>query len=241
MDLSKLPRLSKTDAPPAPDAAASEPAPPGARGFDPVLTTSAPAAGYCRCGAPLRLGARFCDSCGAPVDPGVSPPVASYASAPIRTDVGVGAEVWLSAIIGAVLMLIGKSFGGWLIAAMTGRAYDTGATWAVGERTGQPVAYWDLEGYAALNDSAIFLFGFAMVLEALVLALLNTRFRHKVGLVTTALVITVAATALNLFATAKLLSANVMPLWSLLAVGFGGYIAVFEWRLLQQLRPPARA
>ena len=34
----------------------------------------------------------------------------------------------------------------------------------------------------------------AMVLEALVLALLNTRFRHKVGVVTSALVITVAAT-----------------------------------------------
>ena len=64
MDLSKLPRLSKTDAPPPADEPAAE-AP--MRAFETVQTTSAPAAGYCHCGAPLRPGARFCDSCGAPV------------------------------------------------------------------------------------------------------------------------------------------------------------------------------
>jgi len=73
-----------------------------------------------------------------------------------------------------------------------------------------------------------------------VLAMMNTRFRRKAGLVTVALLITIAATAFNLFVSIKLLTANTMPLWSLLAVAFGGYIAVFEWRLLQQLRPAPR-
>jgi hypothetical protein len=199
------------------------------------MTTSAPAVGYCTCGAPLRAGARFCDSCGAPVAGAAAAAPVAY----IARDAGVGAEVWLSAIIGAFLILMGKSFGGWLIATLSGRPYSTGVVWGegAGERAGQPVAYWDLEGYTALNDSAIFLFGVAMILEAVVLALIGTRFRHKVGLVSVALLVTLLATAYNLFACVKLLSAGVLPMWSMLAVGFGGYIAVFEWKLLQQLRP----
>ena len=244
MDISKLPRLSKTDPLASPEPAGGEVAP--ATGYEPpVATTSAPTVGYCGCGAPLRSGARFCDSCGAPVAGAAAQPVAySGPGTYIPRDAGVGAEVWLSAIIGAFLILMGKSFGGWLIAKATGQPYVTGATWAEGNDRGlpadSPVGYWDLEGFAALNDSAIFLFGVAMVLEAAVLALIGTRFRHKAGLVTFALLITVLATAYNLFVTGKLLTAGVLPLWSILAVGFGGYIAMFEWRLLQQLRPAPR-
>ena len=249
MDLSKLPRLSKTDAPPAaPDATEADvtsSAPPRG-GFEPVMPnsipTSAGAVGYCQCGAPLRAGARFCDSCGAPVaGAAAAPPQRDFY---VPRDAGVGAEVWLSAIIGAFLMLVGKSFGGWLIATLTGQQYNTGIMWAAGNDRGfpegQPVSYWDLDGYTALTDSAIFLFGLAMVLEAVVLALMNTGFRRKVALITVALLVTVLATAYNLFVAVKLLAAGALPLWSLLAVAFGGYIAIFEWRLLQQLRPAPR-
>jgi hypothetical protein len=236
MDLSKLPRLSRTDSPPPPDAPGPETAPPPPGGFEPVMASAPATTQYCQCGAPLRSGARFCDSCGAPVAGAAAPQRAIY----VGGDAGVGAEVWLSAIIGAFLMLLGRSFGAWLIAKVTGQTYVTGATWSTSEREGQPVAYWELEGFTALNDSAIFLFGLAMVLEAVVLAMMNTRFRRKAGLVTVALLITIAATAFNLFVSIKLLTANTMPLWSLLAVAFGGYIAVFEWRLLQQLRPAPR-
>ena len=244
MDISKLPRLSKTDAPPAaevPDHGAAHDVPP-AGGFEHVVPTSAAAAGYCQCGAPLRTGARFCDSCGAPVAGG------SAAVQPVQyvpRDAGVGAEVWLSAIIGAFLLLMGKSFAGWLIAKATGQPYVTGATWAEGNDRGypadHPVGYWELDGFVALNDSAIFLFGLAMVFEAIVLAFVGTRFRRKVALVTVALAVTVAATGYNLFVGGKLLAAGMMPLWSLLAVAFGGYIAMYEWRLLQQVRGTAGA
>ena len=238
MDISKLPRLSQTAPPPAGTADPAEPtdstptAPP--RGFEPVMTTSAPTVGYCACGAPLRAGARFCDSCGAPVTGGVYGPPAA-----IPRDAGVGAEVWLSVIIGLVLMLLGRSFGLWLFATATGGAYHTNVNWTDGERAGQEVRYWELDGFTALNDSAIFLFGLAMVLEGAVLALVASRFQHKAPVVRVALAITIAATGYNLFVAAKLLTANTLPLLSLLAVGFGGYIAVFEWRLLQQLSPRA--
>jgi hypothetical protein len=146
-------------------------------------------------------------------------------------------------------MLLGRSFARWAIAAMTGRPFDTGVTWAegndAGHPAGQPVGYWDLEGFAALNDSALFLFGLAMVLEALVLALVFTKFRAKVPLILLAFGITVIATAYNLFVSFKLLTAGLIPLMSMLAVAFGGYIAVYEWRLLQQFRgapaPAARS
>jgi zinc-ribbon domain len=236
MDLSKLPRLSKSDTaspPPGGDPAGVEApavAPP------PAAQPAAAARTFClQCGAPLRAGARFCDSCGARVEGGLD-----YA-APVRADAGVGAEVWLSAIIGFVLMLLGRSFGGYLLAKATGQPHHTNVPWTDGPNAGQEVAYWQLDGFTALNDSAIWLFGVAMVLEAIVLAAVNTRFKAKVGLLRFALFVTLLATAYNLFVAVKLLGAGVLPLLSLLAVGFGGYIAVFEWRLLQQLRPPPRA
>lgn len=241
MDLSKLPRLSRTDPPPPPDPVDVDPSPPPPGGFEPVMTTPAPVAGFCRCGAPLRVGARFCDSCGAPVA-GVSD-ISSQRDFAVHNagvSAGVGAEVWLSAVLGAFLIYNGRSFGGWLIATATGRAYETGVLWKTDDRMDQPVEYWDLQGFTALSDSAIFLFGLAMVLEAVVLALVGTRFRQKSALVTVALLVTVAVTAYNLVVGVKLLAAGVMPLMSLLAVAFGGYIAMFEWRLLQRIRLESR-
>lgn len=232
MDLSKLPRLSKTEDPP-PGASASDP--------PPVATAPPPAAAanYClQCGAPLRAGARFCESCGARL-------AGRYAGAPEyeASDGGVAAEVWVSAIIGGVLMLIGRSFAGWLLATLAGHEYHTGVFWTDGALEGQEVKYWQLAGLTALSDSATFLFGLAMVLEAAALAAAATRFRHKVPLVAVALTITVLATAYNLFVAGKMFTINVLPTVSLLAVAFGGYIAFYEWRLLQRLRttPSPRA
>jgi len=237
MDLSKLPRLSKTETPPGdPTATDATAGPIDPAQLPPAPATPVAAANFCaNCGAPLRPGARFCDSCGVQLaGPSHNPGYAGSYSAGVTP--GIGAEVWVSAIIGLVLMLLGRSFAGWAIATMTGRTYNTGATWTDGNLAGQPVAYWDLEGFVAWNDSALFLFGLAMALEALVLALVFTKFRAKVPLILVALGITLLATGYNLFVSAKLLTANTIPLMSMLAVAFGGYIAVYEWRLLQQFR-----
>ena len=231
MDVSKLPRLSKTE-PGAPSLAGEAPA--DGSGAAPGAPVAVPVSFCKHCGAPLRAGARFCDSCGAST--GID-----YASrTPAGADPGVGAEVWMSAVIGIVLMLVGRSFGGYLAATLTGQTYHTNATWTAGPKEGQEVAYWELSGYTALSDSAIFLFGLAMVMEAAVLALVNTRFKAKAGLVTVALLITVLATGYNLVVALKMLTANTLPITSLLAVAFGGYVALFEWRLLHQLRAARR-
>lgn len=153
-----------------------------------------------------------------------------------RVSAGVGAEVWLSLIIGLVLMMLGQSFARYSIAKVTGQEFHTRVNWTEGPKAGQEVDYWELSGYTAWTDTAIFLFGLAMVLEAAVLAVVYSRSGAKVPLTAVALAVTLAATALNLWVCFKLLGVGITPLMSALAVAFGGYMAIYEWRLLQRFR-----
>jgi hypothetical protein len=228
MDLSKLPRLSKTET-----GATSSPNPADAAAAAPTAQPAAATIFCVRCAAPLRPGAKFCDNCGAPAGVDYTAPQLQADAAP---GAGVGMEVWISAIIGLVLVLVGRSFGAYLFATLTGQPFHTHVTWMEGPKEGQEVAYWELQGFTALSDSAIFLFGLTMILEAVVLALMNTRFKAKAQLVTVALLFTVLVTAYNAVVALRIMTTGLLPLTSLLAIAFGGYIAVFEWRLLQQLR-----
>jgi hypothetical protein len=85
------------------------------------------------------------------------------------------------------------------------------------------------------SDLGITLFALVLLLEGLALA-----FTRKRRLVMLAFALTVVTTAYNLGYLIYTFSSGVAIL-SALAVAFGGYIAVFEWRLLQQLRPPPKA
>ena len=82
--------------------------------------------------------------------------------------------------------------------------------------------------------------GGVMIIEAAVLFVVHSRVRRKRPLLFLALTITLIATALNLIVAGKLFAASVMPFLSLLCVGFGGYIAAYEWKLLQYFRPIKR-
>jgi hypothetical protein len=150
-------------------------------------------------------------------------------------DVGTGAEAWLSAILGLVFLLLGRSFGAYLFARMTGQVYHTGIEWTSGPLAGQEVAYPDLQGFTMLNDAAMFLFGLTLLLEAAVIALVGGSFRFQRPLVAAAFGLAVIATAFNLYVVARLMGANVMPIFSLLAVAFGGYIAAYLWKVLRAL------
>ena len=204
MDVSKLPRLSKTATP-------GEPPPPSA-----VPGAVAPETEY-----------RDRD--------GGSP--------------GIGAEIWLSAILGIVFMMIGMQFARWALTEASGGTYSTELTWGApvpgqpGQHPeGSPITYWQLPGFTALQDMALFLFGLAMMLEAIVLLAIHNRFLAHRPLVVLALTITITATLLNLILSAKLFAAGIIPLMSMLAVAFGGYIAAYEWKLLKPAtRQHARA
>lgn len=200
MDLSKLPRMSKTDRPP------NDP-----EGAPPVVGTGeVPTVGAA---APVR-----------PVDEVYEPGSA-----------GIGAEVWLSAVIGLVCLLMGRNFAGWLLARLTGQTYHTGVNWVEGPKAGTEVAYTELLGAPIWTDSAMFLFGLALMFEAVVLATVHSRLRAKRPLLVVALVIAVLATGYNVFVSLRLLIEGTLPLMSLLAAAFGGYIAAHEWALLKRL------
>ena len=155
-------------------------------------------------------------------------------AAPITA--GVGAEIWISAIVGIVLILLGRSFGAWAFTTLTGGTYETGVNWISGPLTGQPVGYWDLAGGTAWTDSGIFLLGVVLVLEAIVLLVATTARRKPIPLIGFALALTVAATVYNGIVAGILFTMNLLPLLSILAFGFGGYIAAYEYRLLKQAR-----
>jgi hypothetical protein len=237
MDVSKLPRLSQTTAPPPADPSPTTSTAPAA-GFPVVPVAAFPQQIFCNnCGAGNTAGSRYCSGCGAELAPPAA--VLSYTPETLASP-GIGAEVWLSAIIGIVLMLYAHTFASWAITTITGNTFHTNVNWTAGPKAGQEATYWELEGFTALQDMAIFLFGLAMVLEAAVLAVIHSRVRSKRPLLVAAILITFLATALNLVVAGKLFAIGVLPLLSILAVGFGGYIAAYEWRLYRYFQTPAR-
>src|SRR5688572_6393201 len=65
-------------------------------------------------------------------------PPASYQSYEAARP-GVGAEVWLSLIIGLILMMVGWTFARWAIATLTGQTFHTNVNWTAGPKAGQEV------------------------------------------------------------------------------------------------------
>jgi hypothetical protein len=155
----------------------------------------------------------------------------------------IGAEVWISFILGVVFMFMGFNFARYVGAKLSGGAFHTNVNWTAGEKEGQEVAYFDLQGGTAYTESGIFLFGLALVLEAAALVVANTGARGRRAFVGFALFVTLLATAYNLFVAGKLFSLGITPLMTVIAVAIGGYMAAYQWRLFKQVSsiPPRGA
>lgn len=223
MDLSKLPRLSKTDVPPnAPDPTPAGPgAPPG--GFEVIPTTSAPAAGFCACGAPLRPGARFCDSCGARVSDAGPAAALPYRAAPPYGEAGIGAEVWISIALGLIFIFMSPRIWQYFLAPAS-------FTWTFSDANGNPLPYRQTMFF--WGDLALAAFSVTLIAEGVALA-----FRRR-GPIMLALVVTVATTLLNLaYLVAMTTQGYGLQIMSALAAAFGVYIAVMLWKMLQATRP----
>jgi hypothetical protein len=153
---------------------------------------------------------------------------------------GISGQVWLSGIIGLLLVMFGWNFARFSIAKLTGQTFHTGVNWTSGEKAGQEVDYFDLQGYTAYTDAGIFLFGLAMVLEAVLLATVRNNTPASRAIVGFTLLVTVLATALNILVVGLLLKTGILPLMSGLAVAYGGYMAAYEWQMLKDLLASAR-
>src|SRR5215210_5274558 len=91
-----------------------------------------------------------------------------------HVEAGVGGMVWVSVILGAICIWLGRRFSSYLAAKVSGREFHTQTNWISGPKTGQEVAYWELVGSQAWTDASIFLFGLALILEALALWVISS-------------------------------------------------------------------
>jgi hypothetical protein len=211
MDMSKLPRLSQTNKDDAPTPV------PGGTPVPPVPD-------------PDRMVPDY-----QPRDRG------PYDAGGYDTGYSIGAEVWISVIFAIVYMYIGFNFARYVVTKVTGGTYHTNVNWTAGEKAGQEVDYYDLQGGTAHSDSAMFLFGLALLLEAIAMLIAHSGASGKKLFVGFALFVTLLATAYNLFVIAKLFGMGITPLMSVIAVAIGGYMATYQWRLWKHVSAqPAR-
>jgi hypothetical protein len=148
---------------------------------------------------------------------------------------GVGAEVWISAIIGLIFLMIGWNFARYMGCVLTGQTYHTNVNWTAGPKAGTEVAYPELEGSVFWSESGMFSFGLALLMEAAVLAAVALNARFTKSLIALGWFLAFFATAYNVVVAALLFQRGVLPLMSLLAVAFGGYMAMYLWKLLQSM------
>ena len=210
MDLSKLPRLSKT--PPAPPSPAPSelPDPPAPEPQATAATFPCPV-----CQAPLRTGARFCDRCGAQL----------AAAAMMPGDSGLFiAEAWISLGIAALLFYLSWNLFRYLLPPHDTSGFDA----TVGE-TVIPYAHsafiWE--------DLGVALFAAVLVIEAIVLLF----FARKRFLLRTAFALHLAAMAFNAYVILHVYPLiNGPPIICVLAFVFAGY-GVFYWYSILRSMP----
>jgi len=152
-----------------------------------------------------------------------------------------GPESWLSAVLGIVFMMMGWTFAKFLFAKITNQPFHTGVEWQTGPNAGQEVAFFDLVGYTAHTQAAIFLFGLAMLLETVVFVLVHRNTAVARALVGLCLLLTGSLTIYNLILTGVLFQAGITPILSILVVAFGGYMAMTQWQVLKQMLRYSRA
>ena len=154
---------------------------------------------------------------------------------------GIAAEVWISAIIGLIFLLMGWNFARYMGSVVTGQPFHTGVNWTEGPKAGSEVAYTELEGLVFWNDSAMFFFGVALLAEAVVILAVAKGSRFQRALAGIGFFLAFISTAYNVLVAGIFFNAGILPIISLLAVAFGGYMAMYLWRLFQSpVAPPPR-
>ena len=231
MDLSKLPRLSKTETP------TGDPNPPATPGVEP--TPAIPASPYAtpqtfaswcvRCGAPMAPGANFCNSCG------------TRAAGGAGAGSGLGIEAWISIGLGLFLLFIAPMGVKYWSAKLTGRTF---APYDHPENPGEKadftrwqdmqtgaitdIKYTETSGF--WSDNAITLFAIVLILDGIVAA-----FVRKKPLVLLTFLLTILATVGNLAYLIATFNQG-FAILSFLAVLIGGMMIFLQWQLLQSLR-----
>ena len=263
MDLSKLPRLSQTPPPPPGQNPDAPPEPPiGSQHGFPVIPTGAPSAGtpaasagvplFCRCGAQLVPGVRFCSNCGA-----------DYAEATgLRRGGGEFGGFWVEAFlsigIGVFLLLMSPQGLSYWKAKLTGGTF---APYNHPTDPNQRVDYIQMQNmqtqavtqhrYRDLlsgfwSDTAVTAFALALILEGIILAFVRNRWVILIsGLLIAAVAVLNLWVVIQGYRTANPTASVVGQVYGLfpmsaLAVIFGVMMAGYLIRLFAELSPSRR-
>ena len=177
----------------------------------------------------------------APQPPAAQAPAPQPPSAPTRpVEYGtgeramIGAEIWVSLILGLILVLYTAQFGKYLIAAATGHEYHTGVVWSDDQpNAGKEVPYTQLQGGTFFADSSLFFFGVAIVIGAF--AQFAWAFLGLRAFAWFSLTLTLLATLYCLVAMVAIMHADgPLPLMTLLCVALGGYAVIYEYSALKR-------
>ena len=143
-----------------------------------------------------------------------------------------GPEAWISIGVGLILLFVFKNFTQWWIYGVfhTGRPSFLPITDA---NTGAEIPY--SKSIFFLNDLCIALFSYALIIEGIALLL-----ARRPWVVMFAFAVTLAAVGLNLYYLITSYSDSGFSIISAFAVVFGGYLAWYQWRLINDMRQARR-
>lgn len=201
MDISKLPKLSSTPPPPTTDPA--------------VDPTSGKIELFCRCGAAITPGTKFCSNCGASYAEATGTPTRRSDPGP---QIGMGAEAFISIAIGVILLFMSQNTWRWYFARSTFTATFTDR--------GNPIAYPDTAFYWA--DLGVFVFAIVLIVEGILMF-----FSRIKPLIAIGLLLSVLAVGLNIWVLAKTFTPIGFQILNALAAAFCCYIAVYQIALLK--------
>jgi hypothetical protein len=135
------------------------------------------------------------------------------------------AEIWISIVVGLILLVMYPTMIKYISSRLFGTAF---APFELNDGTVIPYPkvypqFW--------SDLCITAFAFVLIFEGVALAMLRRRW-----LVMFAFGLTVTATLLNVGFVFATFATYGPPIVSLLASAFGGYIAIYQWRLLRSIK-----
>lgn len=167
-----------------------------------------------------------------------APVPVGYGDPYTRRPLELGADVWISTVIGLLFVGLGLTFGKYAVSRLAHQPFSTGIEWTDGPKAGQPVGYFELSGHTAWSDAGAFFFGLTLLAEAATKAAVVLRpgraTRAGLGL---AMGLTLVTVLLNLGVCGLMFNAGILPLLSGLAVAFGGWVLFDEWDTLRRTRP----
>ena len=145
-------------------------------------------------------------------------PTARTSGDPRAARMMAGPEAWIGLAIGLILLLMQQRFLSFIFRRDMLPFLD---------EKGQPIAYAQTVFF--INDLGLAVFGMALMLDG-VLLLAAKRWAVAVGLI-----VTLAACVLNLYTVVRLYSGYGLQVLPALAVAFGVYTAMFQWKVYVSL------